>query len=85
MAFNQKEFDAAVKAIKYERKYQDKKWNNTYDDNDWSINDWVVFIRQYLDMVNANTGQPEAQMDNMRKVAALAVAAMEHKGVVRRA
>lgn len=65
--------------INEERDYQDKKWT-VYDDSSWSISDWVVFIRRYLKLIDTWTGHPREQMDEMRKVAALAVACMEFNG-----
>ena len=65
--------------INGERAYQDNKWRHL-DDSEWSINDWVVFIERYLKEIKEWTGHPREQMDAMRKVAALAVAAMEFRG-----
>ena len=67
------------KAIDTEREYQDKKWV-FYDDSDWAVNDWVVFIKRYLKEINEWTGHKREQMDAMRKVAALAVCSMEYNG-----
>lgn len=60
-----------------EREYQDLKWAN-FDDSKWSINDWLVFIERYIFEARDVTGSPMLQMDNMRKIAALAIAAMEY-------
>lgn len=64
------------KLIDGERDYQDKS-QAAWDDSRWSISDWVVFIRRYLEKIDACTGHPREQMAEMRKVAALAVACME--------
>jgi hypothetical protein len=71
--------DEIYKMINGERDYQDKS-NFAYDDSSWSISDWVVFIRRYLEKIDDWTGHPKEQMDEMRKVAALAVACMEFNG-----
>jgi len=70
--------------INGEREFQDQYWGDI-DDAGWSPTDWCVFIRMYLEkaekgMVGA-TSVDEArriQMENIRKIAALAVAAMEN-------
>lgn len=64
------------KLIDSERDYQEKT-QAAWDDSRWSISDWVIFIRRYLQKIDDWTGHPKEQMDEMRKVAALAVAAME--------
>jgi len=65
------------KLIDSERKYQEKK-QARWDDSAWHISDWVVFIKRYLQRIDDWTGHPREQMDEMRKVAALAVACMEY-------
>ena len=65
------------KLIDSERDYQEKK-QARWDDSDWHISDWVVFIRRYLKKIDDWTGHPKEQLDEMRKVAALAVVCMEH-------
>ena len=89
--FNQEQFDAAVKAIKYERKYQDKLWGKNFHDNEWAPSEWLDFIEAYVNKARAGllgcehrAAGHHVQMDNMRKIAALAVAAMENRGVVKR-
>lgn len=62
--------------IEEERAYQDQKWGTTFDDQN-TANDWVTYINNYataaaplkLDVPNFET--------KMRKVAALAIAAIE--------
>lgn len=72
------------KIIDGERDYQDQFWGDI-DDSRWSPTDWCVFIRQYLDkaekaMLGAKTVTiaRDKQMENIRKIAALAVACMEN-------
>ena len=72
------------KLINGERDYQDSFWDSI-DDSKWSPTDWCVFIRLYLEkaekgMLGSHTisSARRIQMDNIRKVAALAVAAMEN-------
>jgi len=89
--FNQDKFNEAIKAIKYERKFQDQLWGENFDDDKWSPAEWLVFIEMYVEKAknsllgcdNQEDGH-QKQMDNMRKIAALAVAAMENRGVVKR-
>ena len=47
--FDQKEFDKAIKAIKFERQYQDKFWSANFDDAEWHPSDWADFIEKYID------------------------------------
>jgi hypothetical protein len=60
-----------------ERRYQDKRWSDGFDDDAWGINDWIVFIERYIQEAKDRTGYPN-QMNSVRKIAALAVAAMEY-------
>jgi hypothetical protein len=70
--------EAVYKLIDGERDYQDEKWYNMVDDSQWSVNDWLVFIERYLYEARELTGNDGLMMDNIRKIAGLAVAAMEH-------
>lgn len=70
--------------INGEREFQDSFWGDV-DDSGWSPTDWCVFIRQYLEkaekgMLGAKSVDEArtVQMENIRKIAALAVAAMEN-------
>jgi len=67
-------------AIDSERDYQDNKWRNAYDDSEWSAGDWLIFIERYLNKAKDTLGDEDATLDNIRKIAGLAVAAMEYKG-----
>jgi hypothetical protein len=89
--FNQEQFYKAVKAIRHERKFQDEMWGDSFDDAGWSPAEWLIFIETYVnkakgallgceDMADGH----HKQMDNIRKIAALCVAAMENRGVVKR-
>ncbi len=70
--------------INGERDYQDQQWGDIYDPN-WSPSDWLIFIEWYVD--EAKKGLKgcsdvidgrNKQMNSIRKIAALAVAAMEN-------
>lgn len=63
--------------IDNERDYQDEKWIE-FDDSEWSINDWLVFIERYINEAKNLTGYPNQMMNSIRKIAALAVVAMEN-------
>lgn len=74
--------------IRGERRYQDSRWNEstTVTGGDHSFEEWIIYIEHYLakaKTVLATTtktvADPEAA-DNLRKVAALAVAALENNG-----
>lgn len=64
--------------IEEERRYQDEKWGDEYDDGEWAINDWIEFIRRQIKQAHADTGNTPAAMCHIRKIAALAVACMEY-------
>lgn len=66
------------KLIDNERDYQKHKWSQVYDDEDWTPNDWLTFIERYVQEGRDHTGDELQQMDAIRKIAALAVAAMEY-------
>jgi hypothetical protein len=61
-----------------ERDYQNTKWNDDYDDSQWAVGDWLTFIERYIFEARDVTGHPELMMDSIRKIGALAVAAMEY-------
>lgn len=60
-----------------ERDYQDYIQAD-WDDSSWSINDWVIFIERYIQQCKNHTGNRKDQMDSIRKIGALAIAAMEY-------
>jgi hypothetical protein len=74
------------KLIDGERDYQDKKWCSGLTESDGihtSACDWLVYMHDYIQeamhFVSRN-GDPEARdfaMENIRKVTAMGVAAME--------
>ena len=70
--------DNIFEEINTERKYQDSRWGNTFDNKN-TVNDWVTYIGIYAghaaDMDNVN--DPVKQREFMVKTAALAVAALE--------
>ena len=83
---------AAINAIKLERRYQDEKWNNTpgaSGSTNHTNTEFLVYINYYVQeaMKHAAT-TPDAVGDfiqhSMRKIGALAVAAMEANGVAHR-
>lgn len=69
-------------AIDSEREYQDKKWGGESHDQLWNVGDWLVFMEVFLDKAKkeytAFEGNPS---DEVRKVAALAIACMEYNGI----
>ena len=76
--------------INGEREFQDSFWKDI-DDAGWSPTDWCVFIRMYLEkaekgMLGAKSVDDARaiQMENIRKIAALAVAAMENNNTPER-
>jgi hypothetical protein len=87
----------AFKAINQERLYQDglSKYglykDTGIEGEDWTPAEWISFIEDYIQKAkhdltgceNAAAGRT-AQMDTMRKIAALAVAAMENCGIEER-
>ena len=70
-------------AINSERTYQDKKWGGSDHDRIWNVGDWLIFMDVYLQRAKqeytAFAGNPS---DQVRKLAALAVACMEYNGVI---
>lgn len=77
--------------IDAERDYQ-KLWENEYDFKDisWKPADWINFIERYVGEskniydANNHTEYEAKQMNCIRKIAALAVAAMENNPTPRR-
>ena len=64
--------------INQERAYQDKKWGGHDSDNTLIPLDWLYFMVRYLNKGVDKFDDTEYQMIQIRKVAALAVAAMEY-------
>lgn len=77
--------DEVFDAISEERTYQTMVWDKDKDEEQ-RIADWCLSIEKYNNLVkDAVVNQDvNAQLDNMRKIAALAVACMEHNGIVKR-
>lgn len=78
------------KAIDTERGYQDAKWGSTESAGLHSITEFLVFIRDYTEEAlhaesreSMKTADPKA-LDNVRKIAGLAVACMEQHGAPER-
>jgi hypothetical protein len=71
--------------IEDERIYQDNKWKKPQHSH--SVTEYLVFISHYVNdamkKVSTMDGEKEA-LPNIRKIAALAVAAMEENGVSKR-
>lgn len=84
--------DNAIRAIRQERKYQDDKWNNTVGasgSTNHTNTEFLVYINHYVQesMKHASTTPDnvgDTLQHNMRKIAALALAAMEANGVAYR-
>jgi hypothetical protein len=78
--------DEVYELINVERAYQDKFWGDKYDDSKWSPAEWLNFIERYVESAKGagtyaatNLDEYRAyQMVALRKIAALAVAAMEN-------
>ena len=63
--------------IEEERAYQDGKWGTEFDDKN-TANDWQRYINDYAVKATVQQGfSQEVFETNMRKVAALAIAAIE--------
>lgn len=75
---------AAIDAIDEELNYQDKKWGDVYDDGDWSIGDWIIFMERYVERAKALLGHPIPALCEVRKIGALAVKCMICHGTVTR-
>ncbi len=83
------ERSAVYAAIDGERSYQAKRWNEETADSKelHSITEFLVYIRDYTEEAlhyvsrNADPDANEFALHSMRKIAALAVAAMEQRGV----
>lgn len=83
---------AVYGAIDEERGYQNFKWNpqTTTSDGKHSLEEWFVYIEDYVNEAKhilSRLPKQEADVQAlhiMRKVAAMAVCAMEQHGVLRR-
>jgi hypothetical protein len=70
--------------ISAERDYQDDFWSE-FDDSEWHPADWLNFIKRYIRHAEEGTygakdlnDYKRHQMEQIRKIGALAVAAMEY-------
>lgn len=81
-------FEQVIELIKEEREYQDLRWGSgisSCDDNHSTL-EWLVFIEDYVNEAkhilsrNCDDQSTELSKHIMRKIAALAVAAMENNG-----
>lgn len=81
--------EEVYRAIDGEREYQSKIWNSTTTETGGIHNntEFLVYIRDYVEEALhavSRTGEPKAgefAKNSLRKIAALAVAAMEQNGV----
>ncbi len=67
-------------AIAAERDYQRAKWGTTYDDRDWSAQEWMRFMLEYLPSADNRIPLRHPEYDlrtQITKVASLAVAMLE--------
>lgn len=72
--------------IEGERKYQDIKWSEFNDENNHPA-DWIIYIENHLEQAKKaiyNSHDMESFGDEIRKIAALAVACGEQHGLPRR-
>jgi hypothetical protein len=65
-------------AIEAERAYQDEKWGTDFDVAN-TPNDWVTYITKYLGQAVTMPWDGKRFREQMLKVAALAVAALEQE------
>lgn len=80
--------DQVFDLIRGERRYQDSRWHEgtTTTGGNHSFEEWILYIEHYLakaKVVLATGAKQDADpiaADNLRKVAALAVAALENNG-----
>ena len=71
-------------AIDNERNYQKEKWQEQVYG---SVGDYVAYLQHYQNELVADitkSGDTNAALNTMRKIAALCVACMEENGVVER-
>ncbi len=79
---------AVYKAIDGEREYQNIRW--TRQSPNRTIDEWAMYLQVYsseMCSIAAHTGDSERaveKLDYLRKIAAMAVAAMEQHGVTER-
>lgn len=76
------EYKAAIDAITSERAYQDAKWGDNLDKTN-TVTDYATYMDKYMEEVK-NGKDDNAKLESMRKVAALAVKAMEVYGAPQR-
>jgi hypothetical protein len=76
--------EAVYRVIDGERDYQDHKWGNLDDSN--SVGDFLTYMAnlQRESDSKSEVDLPEASLDIIRKLTAVAVACMERHGAVRR-
>jgi hypothetical protein len=72
------------KTIDGERRYQISRWSKEFDDSQWSIGDWIIFIERYIEEAKRYVGYKEQSLAAIRKIAALSVACMEYNGLSKR-
>lgn len=82
---------AVFAAVNSEREYQEVKWNDSVEPtHTHSVPEWLVFIEDYVNeakRVYTRREEPFATtfgLHTLRKIAAMAVAALEQNGVVTR-
>lgn len=83
---------AVYECINTERNYQDERWPG----HKHSITEYLVYIKHYLDLAmtkrstrddhidQLNVHSQESSLNDLRKIAALAVACMEENGCIDR-
>lgn len=74
------EREVVYKVLDGELNYQVKKWEDQYNDDDWSIGDWLIFIERYVERAKSNIGYPTQALCEIRKIAALGVKCLMHHG-----
>jgi len=65
-----------LEEISEERKYQDDRWGEAFDDKN-TLNDWVAYIAMYSSDAARIDSTPYLQRKHLLKAATLCVAAIE--------
>lgn len=76
--------EEVYKAIDTERSYQNAKWGGDFHDEQHTLAEWLLFIEMQLNEAKLNIYNSNDARGNLRKIAALSVAAGEYIGMPRR-
>lgn len=67
------------KILDSEREYQKKKWSENHESQN-SLNDYLSYMEFYLQQCQSNLSVTDTKLDNLRKLTAVGIAAMEKFG-----